>query len=97
MGLRVEEKTWQWLRSTGTATIRESLEHGRRLLATLRADWAFGIVSVPDLRALSALADLRPSALARLLARAKSQEERKAIVRLLDWMAAEGIVDEGEE
>jgi hypothetical protein len=95
----VEEKPASWLRNAGSAHVAEILEHGKRVVATLYDEWCFAIVSIRDLRALSALAKIRPELISRLLIKASSLEERKAIVRLLDWLESEDRIEirDGED
>lgn len=96
MGLEVLARPASYLKHAPAGTIAQQVEHGRPIVATLRGDWCFSIVSVQDLRALSALSDLSPELLARCLRGAKTQAERKAVIRLLDWLAVRGSLGDGE-
>lgn len=91
MSLEVEQVAASQLRSA--ADVRDLLDHGRRILATVLGKDGYAIVRMQDLRALSALTDLRPCQIARIFRSAKTQGERKALVVILEWMANEGIVD----
>lgn len=96
MGFRVLERSWQSYRAAGGYAVQAELEHGPRAIATIRDKPAFALVSLLDLKTLAALSEIRASVLARGLRSAQTQQERKALIRVLDWLAVNGTVDDDE-
>lgn len=96
MSLRVIERSWQDFRALGGSFVRAELDHGERAIAILRGKQAFALVSMVDIRTLSALSEIRPSVIARGLRSASTQAERKALIRVLDWLSVHGTVNDDE-
>lgn len=87
--MRVTNLLWADLRTEGRNRVEERLAEGERIAIVVPdrlSSKLFAIVSVADLQALNALSVVRVSQLASLLDSARSQSERKAIVRLIDWI-----------
>ena len=99
MGLKVFERSWTSYRDASAFAVRQELEHGRRAIATIYGKPAFALVSLRDVMVLAALSEIRAEVIARGLRSAQTQDERKALIRVLDWLSANGTIvdDDGAE
>jgi len=89
MALPFIKSLWSDQKLDGRQRTEEILAEGNRIAIVagpVSQDPIIAIVTISDLKALSALSELRISQVAALLESARTQVERKAIVRLIDWL-----------